>query len=520
MNVISDSFVILPSEAVLLGRTLGEYLEADVDDGGPVSFLHFLWTRLCPFYPVMDRPRPASINDAELPSDIQWDDSARPALRFGFSASLPDAFFLECTEPPMLGRITRGHPARSLPQLVAEHVAPYVARNAGDDARFNLTSDMPWGRVQQKSMPYYFRFEPRRFRTGTDDAREITTSLEQLVAVAENQCGEFFAVGRKIGRVLAECHRFEASFVEILDEAAQRNVESDLDEDTLASNLQQIIESHPEDVLSPDEKDNLPAYCHYLRKRELEEHRRHRHQDDRDGFRPVDGIEWRSSLKETLAELLQDPMLDDRFSSHAAGLLEAEVESLEAWCDPLDWPTEFRKLEKIRAGVWLALGEILYAARRLDDAQKGEEHRPRMSRRGKLPRLTNQSTVDEIRAQLELCERLYHDDGEFVTPKQMLFSLVGGVEVLVQRIWPEHFRGEGRQAKVNNVLRDRLARGSEHEKRMASVALTLYLGYRGDTVHAFDDSHFSWMEALFLFYGLRQLLEWSEGSGKPPNRAT
>lgn len=416
----------------------------------------------------------------------------------------------------MLVRTTRGHTRRSLPQLVAEQVAPYVARNAGDDARFNLTLDAHWGRVQQKGLPYHLKWESRRSRSGSDCPDQITKSIEQLVGAF----GEFFAVGRKIGRALAECQRFEASFIELLDEAARGNIESDIDEDSeteLLGKFQRMIESDPEsEGVSPD--DVKPEYLHYIRKRELEEQRERHHQENDDGFHSVDGIEWRDSVRESLAALLQDPVLDD-FSSNAASLLEAAMETLDESYDPGDWPTEFRKLASARAAVWLAFGEILHAARLSDESQKCERDRPRVARSLKMQRLTNQSSNDAIRAQLELCERVYDDDGAFVSPKQMVASLVFGVEALSRRMWPDRFESQGAKARVMSVLSERLG-GSDREKRFASLALNLYGTYRNAAVHDFDRFDCSWFEAIIFFYGMRQLLKWSEESGERPSRPT
>ena len=137
-----------------------------------------------------------------------------------------------------------------------------------------------------------------------------------------------------------------------------------------------------------------------------------------------------------------------------------------------------------------------------------------------MQRLTNQSSNDSIREQLELCERLYHDEVASVPPRPIVNLLVNGVEALSRRMWPVQFESQGPKADVVSVLSERRRYGNEREKRFAGHALMLYGSYRNDAVHHLDRFDCSWYEAVVFFYSMRQLLEWIGESGERPNRPT
>jgi hypothetical protein len=65
-------FNISPSEAVLIGCCMGEYLEAR-QDNEYANVLYFFWKWLSPFVPNFETVTTTSITEDELPQDLKWD---------------------------------------------------------------------------------------------------------------------------------------------------------------------------------------------------------------------------------------------------------------------------------------------------------------------------------------------------------------------------------------------------------------------------------------------------------------
>lgn len=484
-------YPIWASDAVLLGRALEEYLQAN--DDSEVYFLDFLWSRLSPFYPPInfrlrseliegaDIPRDIAWEKAEVPRDIAWWAAAGTESRLGFAPSFPNSWFFGPAEADIAIRVTRHQPVRHLLDEVAELVAPFAARNPADDALFNLASEAPWGQVQQRG--WVFRFNrSRRARSSADDPDQIEMLLERLVARSDNDCTLFFRAGRALGLVLAHCHRYERTFIKEL-----------------------YLSSLVDERVDPDDGNR----AQYSRAVQANERRERRNNEDHDGFVALSADSWRSYLDASLQELLENPLLES--SSNAGTWLEIERGKLGEDHDPGDLPTEFRTLTTIRAAVWLAFGEILHTAQCNENGRPGH-HRPRIPRMLKIAPLNEKSSNDEIRNQL--FEEAFDARNVYLSPKQMVVSLVFGVEALAKRLWSDEFARAGPKADVGSVLSERLRCGDDREKRFASLAMMLYKTYRNRADHDFDDFQCTWQGAMLCFTGVRQLLEWSEEMGR------
>lgn len=447
-------YPIWASDAVLLGRALEEYLQAN--DDTEVYFLDFLWSRLSPFYPPINfRLRRELAKIADTPHDIAWEPIARIPMRVGFSPGLPNSWFLGAFDKIL--RITLDKPVRHLMDEVAELVAECVARNPADDAKFHLALDAPWGKVQQLGFAYASSGSARS-RATSDDPEKIETLLEELVAQPSNNCSEFFRIGRSLGLVLAHCHRYEWNFLKPLYEAS----------------------------LGDEDEDH--------------EDRDRRFDQDDEGFTPLSADYWRSYLAASLQALLEDPMLGH--FSNAGRWLALEEARLDDQYDPGDLPTEFRKLATIRSAVWLAFGEILHAAQCTEEARP-DDGRPRIPRMLKIAPLTAKSTNDEIRDQIILLEETFDRGSIYLSPKQMVASVIFAVEALARRAFPEQFASSGPKPRVLEILSARIRLGDDQEKRFASTAMMLYTTYRNEPSHAFDGFECTWQGAMHVFWSLR-----------------
>ncbi|MGH7135227.1 MAG: hypothetical protein ACREHD_05765 [Pirellulales bacterium] len=137
-------YPIWASDAVLLGRALEEYLDANCDS--TVYFLDFLWSRLSPFYPpIKFRERRDTVDIEDAPRDITWETAAEHQAQVGFSPSLPNSWFLRPTGAIRGCHVTLDKPVRHLMEEVAELVAKCCARSPSDDAQFNLAVEAPMG---------------------------------------------------------------------------------------------------------------------------------------------------------------------------------------------------------------------------------------------------------------------------------------------------------------------------------------------------------------------------------------
>lgn len=132
---------------------------------------------------------------------------------------------------------------------------------------------------------------------------------------------------------------------------------------------------------------------------------------------------------------------------------------------------------------------------------------------GLLHPVGRRGTMTESNATTQVVRNVY------LSPKQMVASLVFGVEALAKRVWSDAFVRAGPKADVGSVLGERLRFGDDREKRFASVAMMLYKTFRNRADHDFDDFECTWPGAMLCFSGVRQLLEWSEEMGKHPGRS-
>ena len=204
--------------------------------------------------------------------------------------------------------------------------------------------------------------------------------------------------------------------------------------------------------------------------------------------------------------------------SNASTCLGAAEQAISLLLDPNDWRTEFRKLLTVMEAVWLAYGEILHSASKIDDSLAKRGERPTTPRMLRLTRLTRDSSTDKIRATLQLYEGLFDDRAASVFPEQIVAGLANGIEALARRVWPKTFASQGPKADVGSVLLERCRNGDDQERRFASIANMLYKTYRNASQHDFDNFRCTWQEAFFFFCGMQQLWQLSEELADPTRR--
>lgn len=466
------SLFIWPREAALIGCALQEYLEALKDDDdhdvvGANCFLDFVTKRLGPFFPPIVRLQSVTVQDEDVPADIEWEVDA--SVRGGFAPSCPESWFSSVTDrdpevAAALGeekaaalrflsrfavRCTRlDSTARNPLDLIVECVAPHVARSPKDDAAFTLTradgADVPWGLLQQRA--FVHSDSPR---IGADDQEAIEAAIVNLAS--ENNCADMLYAGQVVGAVLAECDYWERWLFSMFQwENAERFA-----------------------ALAND---------------------------------------WRTRfLPDGLAQIQALPMLDP--GGNAATWLQYLAQNLgrprldpkKNWDDEV--AEEIRKLSTIRNAAWLAFGEILHAAKDAPDG--GGASAPRLAARQKLRlvRLTADLTPGEFRARLLHVQEMFEKGDVSEFPEDVILCLGPGIENLTRRVWGESFHGA---AKLRAVLQERLRSSDDEERRFASVAMTLYDAYRNPSQHQYELFTCSLNAAMFFFLGMRELFDLSE----------
>jgi hypothetical protein len=443
------SFNISASEAVLLGRALEEYLQAKRDSDGNY-FLDFLWNRIGCFSPPIACERRDRLEPGEVPVDIKWD--AIEGGRVGFAPSWPSSYFLSINTCESVTRFTRDRSARSLTDHVAGLVWSQVARGIADESRFNVEIGMAWGQAQVRHWTTDSSAEDK-LHQGEDDPASIETAISALVDHSSNNRGEHFRIGRTVGRVLAECQRYEA----------------------------------------------------YLLGEQLDE-------DNHDGFQAIGPRAWRDRLLEALPGLVDSLPLQS--FSHAGTWFRKLNGALYLCHDPdeceIYWLYEYGQLAQFRAAVWLALGEILRASRSADDQQILKQPAIPIPRMLRLIKLTPASSPDKIRGALQGCETMFDEQDASVYPELIVVALSSGIEALAKRVWPNEFLVTGGKGGLGKVLADHTRSGSDREVRFASLAQTLYKNYRHPAQHELDAFRCTWSEAAFFFYGMQTLLQLSE----------
>jgi hypothetical protein len=194
-------FIVSPSEAVLIGLFLEEYLQARCDSD-KFSIFDFIKSHLRSFVPDMAVCRKVEVAEDELPSDI------------------------ECTEDPacMISRATRrvflkqesrffefkgtDRSRKSLVDLLDDLVWPYAAKSLLEEVVL-LPEDSPEREARVSEMRTLLAHPEGmwriRERNGVDDATRIEHVIRSLIQ--QNDVDDLFRVGRLLGGVLADCHR-------------------------------------------------------------------------------------------------------------------------------------------------------------------------------------------------------------------------------------------------------------------------------------------------------------------------
>ena len=126
-------FNISPSEAVLIGCCMGEYLEAR-QDNEYANVLHFFWKWLSPVVPNFETSTTTPISLDELPLDLEWTEIGGDRS-LAMDAGNPRVHYVRTTATEIT-RTQWDRPKSSLLDLLGDLVDQFVVKSLVDRLHF------------------------------------------------------------------------------------------------------------------------------------------------------------------------------------------------------------------------------------------------------------------------------------------------------------------------------------------------------------------------------------------------
>ena len=450
-------FNISPSEAVLIGCCMGEYLEAR-QDNEYANVLHFFWKWLSPVVPNFETSTTTAIRQDELPLDLEW-------TEFGGDRSLAiDArdprIYYERTATETT-RTQWDRPQSSLLDLLGDLVDQFVSKSNRDELRFPTNAGRTVALLHREQVAslgrrvdeleadsFEFAEYLHNFKVSIESGfvtPESPDNVEAVIAavkrlMSENATEEYYLVGQLFGKTSATIERWERSLYH----------------------------------------DPFGVYCSFPPAEYRNKERLWSLREDR-----VLTDDYHSNVRELLGAGLV------RGCAHAAAILAAEASRSVV---SLNWDPEYRNGPTLmdglvamlcpaeaRKAVWFALGFLLGTLRDVDDAARERD------RRSLAPRpylLSSRASPEQIAGLIRMVEQTFGDIGDKnLQPEYVVNCLANAIEGLAKKLWPKEFDHGSRKGELRNVLQAHFATGSEAERRFARL--------RADAVRRVSKTGFS-----------------------------
>lgn len=461
-------FFVAPSEAILLGLCLGEYLEMRKTLGS-LSFTQVQGARIDPFVPELTNYHRTSIHYSDLPTDLEdvappfsnvsvGRRSAEPNVTYGIDAD---------------GAYRRTFSFRKnfswlLRVYLSSHIGypdwyrPVLQKMAHDDFDFlAITAEIGAHETQlgTDSGSYYGQF---------DDPENIEKSILRLIQF--NNVERFFELGRCFG---------------ILNAGVQQYLDAS-DERSFFEAFLTVTRAYSKIIETPEIKQSSVAYSAIQALWNIFHH------------------EFNACM--TLIVRDGDSLGIPKFNELRD---EQKRQVLDACRQRTAGQEDAASTLKINQHMlWIAFGEILGVIRDLDQDAKEQDAASVMPRAFGVGK---SDTPERIRKWLVEYEReLAHGASEFGKPEKVVIGLKDSIEALAKRLWKKDFEDAKEQRSVLPYLLNSKARSdqsSPQERLFAQVASPLFFGYRNVSTHELDRFRCSISEARFFISGIRLLLE-------------
>lgn len=201
-----------------------------------------------------------------------------------------------------------------------------------------------------------------------------------------------------------------------------------------------------------------------------------------------------------------------RFSEivQSSGLSDEQREKLTRAFDPTE-QTERKHatlpaVDRLLPSVWVALGEILAMFRDLDQDVMIKDS-ANITPRAFIS--DSDDSPEKLRRNLAFWESALA--GGMVDYEQVVPGLSVAIESLAKRLWQKEYQlsSKNRNTGLSGLLKDKFLNSTSlvAERRFASLAFSLYKGYRNEAVHEMESFEISLAEARYFVAGIRALLD-------------
>ncbi len=469
-------FIIKPSEALLIGCAVREYLEAK-GDNEYANILYFLSKRLRPFVPILDTETTTEIPASECDSEtIRWT-TLNEECEIGLSLNDHNCVYRRYSD--MITKTTWDSSRRSLLDLLGDLLEPFVSKSFRDIVQFPSLGEK--GLSQEIDLICTFDYKDpvgflSRFQTPEqpDDTDGVVCAIGELINHDLNDFGMIYKAGQSFGQLFAELERWHLGVCR--EWFAQAKI---------------FRRSGP---LIKQE-----AWTQFL------------DNEYRNGeylWIDTSGEEARRRCNESIERVLSRGCVQK--CPHAEmsllNLREAQVgfgndESLQ--------------LLAAKAMASLALGAVLgsmYAGDEEALAKNAASPTPRMFT---LSKLSPEAPLERIKGRVLEMEQILSERSRLgISPEGVISFSQNLIEALAKTLWESEFSSGTRKGELRNILIEHRRSGDQDEHDFASIALMLYDTFRNPAQHDLLNFRCTWLQVWLFHVGTRALLELSESIKK------
>ena len=471
-----NMFLVAPSEAMLIGLCLQEYLLLRRFNT-TLSFFQLMHSRINPFMPELLHVRSVGIAESELPDDVEW--LPIKDMQIGRSGSEPNVFYGIDEQGAYRKRI---HQRKHFLHLLTLYLVPHlgmeqwlrsVTEQFGKD-------DADITQLAAEIIVHGEDGSPAELgiRGEDDKPAGIEEAISSLVAFNEVQ--RFLIIGKSFGALIAAMQLYE------------KDCQPPFTMTTLATALHELT-TFPEVDRSAVARNALASIAAVFESELM-------------AFEPM----WRLIARsiDTGEQTTGSP------SDLAKGLNEEERAAVARIFRQDEKQarreTVLSLVKRVWPAVWVAFGEILGMICDLDREARDQDV---ASAKPRTFHSERSESVDKIRNRLKDWEdELSGTTGVGGTPENIVIGLAKDVEGLTKRLWEEEYdrKYKGSQGGLPSLLKDKMTSQVAHEQRFAQIAFALYKTYRNTALH---DAEFEcgFCEARYFVAGIRVLLELYEG---------
>lgn len=510
-------FPVAPSEALLLGLCLGEYLLYQrVWEAPPRRyFIDVLLSRLHPHVPSLRESRSQSIDSSQIPDDVVWPHPDHKV--FGWAVSVPGRLFHQFND---------GKAEAQWFDCTRRSLFDLLIRQLGDSLSINRWER--WFVADELTAPKcFFELISRpedtewiRQRFGEESPAIVQERIERLIQW--NECGHVFAVGRDFGKLVYVLDDFE-SFVWNVEEEkelflgelrGEKQIELfDQAEKEACDEFERWLVNDFFEIWRQDLSEEQLKAIVVEKRQEIFSRHHEQAADDAEAwkpngeFRPVK----RADIGAAVQSLLRSGLI--RQCTHAERLLQDILNGTKSPIFDtsresdltLYWTSRIRTISQVanaRMVIWLAFGEVLGVLRDSDRDFEAADSAAAISR---TLQVLPSDSADEIHQRLLKVESDFNNDR--ARPEEIVTLLAPTIEALAKRVWPRDFSESSWRGELSAVLHGKLHSAAPLDVRFASIAITLHKAYRNMALHDLDSFRCSFEEARFFLAGVRTLVD-------------